>query len=117
MKRIITSIVAIFALTISAFAQEVTKTFDFGKFDAISAESIHVIYLTEGNSDRIEVTYPEEYEEYLDYGVTNGTLNLKLKSYNKAKRIFNNLGRNNEIIVKVQMKEMRSSCLCRFPSA
>ncbi len=112
MKRIITSIAAILVLTISAFAQEsVTKTFQFSNFESVSAESIHVVYLTEGNSDEIEVTYPEEYEKYLDYSVANGTLYLKLKHIDKARRIFKNLSRKDEIIVKVQMKEIRNISL------
>ncbi len=108
MKRILTLATAVFALSISALAQEtVNKTYDFGDFNGIKAGYVHKIYITEGKSDKIEVTCPEKYVEYLDYSVSNGILNLNINLPNyKRKWKY-----DEDIIVKVQMERIESISL------
>ncbi len=85
MRRIF-ALAAAFALTVSAFAQEmVNRTFDFGEFDGIKAGYVHTIYLSEGKSNRIEVSFPKRFEEYLDYGVSGGILNLGVDVPNRLR--------------------------------
>ncbi len=104
MKRILTFAIALFTLTVSGLAQNtVTKTFDFGDFNGIKAGYIHHIYVTEGRSDKIEVTCPEKYAKNLDYSISNGVLNL---GYNQPHGIKNRNTKNDEIVVKIQMERM-----------
>ncbi len=106
MKRILTLFAAIFAMSVCMNAQEtVKKTFDFGDFTGIRAGFIHHVHVTEGKSDKIEVTCPEKYASYLDYSVSNGVLNLNIDLPNNRGK-FNNRGE--EIIVKVQMERIES---------
>ncbi len=109
MKRFFALAAAIFAISAGAFAQEtVQKTFDFGDFDGIRASFTHHVYVTEGTSDKIEVTCPKKLADYLDYKVVNGVLNLDVNLPNWKRRP---LSGNSEIIVSVQMKEINSISL------
>ncbi len=109
MKRFLTLFAAVFAMAVSMNAQDtVKKTFDFGDFEGINANFVHHIYITEGKSDKIEVTCPEKYVEYLNYNVTDGVLNFDI-DLSKTKRIFNN--RDEEIVVKIQMQKIKSISL------
>ncbi len=111
MKRVLTLIAAVLALTISAVAQDtVTKTFTFGEFTGIAAGYTHEIYVTEGNSNKIEVTCPKEYVKYLNYYVTNGILHLDIDLPNKRK-FRNRHGHDSNIIVRAQMTKIESITL------
>ncbi len=107
MKRILSLAAAIFALSISAFAQEtVTKTYDFGEFNGVKAGYVHQIYLTKGKSNKIEVTCPKRLVGYQDYKISGGVLYLNMDVPNRI-RIKN----DEEIIVKIQMEDIRSISL------
>ncbi len=109
MKRFLTLAAAIFALSISAMAQDtVSKTFDLGSFKGVKAGFLHQIHVTEGKSDKIEVTCPEKIEEYLDYQISDGILKLDLDIPNH-KRVFKT--GNERIVVKIQMKDIEKISL------
>ncbi len=58
-------------MAVSMNAQDtVKKIFDFGNFKGLKAGFIHHVYITEGKSDKIEVTCPERYAEYLNYSIS-----------------------------------------------
>ncbi len=110
MKRIITLISAAIILSVSALAQGTTHSSRvLEEFDALSVSGIHHVYLTEGDSNLIEVTCPQQYADLLDHKVSDGCLTLSLKPDKKDLFRRNRLEKtsDNEIIVKIQMKGIR----------
>ncbi len=104
MKKILLSAIAVFALAAGAFAQDtVTKTYNFGEFNGVKAGYVHQVYLTKGNSNKIEVTCPERLVKYQDYKVLGGTLHLNMDEVPNRFR----LKEDEKIVVKIQMEDIR----------
>ncbi len=108
MKRILSLIVAVIAVSVSSlYAQDVVrKTFDLGDFDAISASFIHSIHVTKGKSNKIEVTCPKQFADKLAYHISNGVLYLNMDIPVSKKNYRTDDGERIE--VKVQMEEIKS---------
>ncbi len=104
MKRISILIAAIFALSICATARDaemVNKTFDFDDFNVIYAGFTHHITVTQGSSNKIEVSCPKKYIDHLDYSASRGVLNLNIDLSTNEQN-----DKTDKIYVKLQMEEI-----------
>lgn len=78
-KTIIT--IALAAISLLATAQETTRTYSFGDIERISAGSTFEIYVTEGDSDKVEVVFEKGLEKYIDirYSELRSELSIWMK--------------------------------------
>lgn len=81
MKRFLLTLAAAAISLIAAYAEEKTKTYDFGDITGIDASFLYTIHVTEGRSDKVTVVYDDMLETFLDLEViyTDGTLRLSRK--------------------------------------
>lgn len=104
-KKIITLAIAL-GMTIAMSAAGInTKSYDFGEITAINATFWYKIEVSYGKTDKIVVSYPEEFEKYLNIKCSNGTLNLLHNNNSFPRRHINSIiGKGDMITVKLQMR-------------
>jgi hypothetical protein len=104
MKKLIFTLLVSVLCVSGILAQDGTKTYNyttFGNITEIEAGFVYEIYVTKGRTSKIEVTYPERYENKL---IINHNGYGKLILRNDQIKYSKN---GERVIVKLQMEEIR----------
>ncbi|MBQ0025051.1 MAG: DUF2807 domain-containing protein [Bacteroidales bacterium] len=109
MKRIIVSLLAVLAISSSAFAgNTVIKKYDYRNFVGVSVKSAFHVVLNQGETFDVSVEVPSEYLDFLSVTKQDGCLRVKFEDLPRKLRVFKN---NKDFIVRITMPELYSLSL------
>ncbi len=95
-----------FCMALAASAANLkTEKFNFGEISAIKAGFNYNVEVTYGKTESVTVTYPEDFEKYLDIRCENGKLILSTKAL--PKRGYRSIN-GDEFTVKLKMRKINS---------